>query len=180
MPVSQAGRPSQLSPAATIRCSSGRPRSRCKDCREREAWRILSPFQDWVPASSPMSEARHVRAGDVTVHAKTISMTDGAVIQAGTPSTTGAGGNVTIDADSVDISGRSSISSQASEANAGPVTITANELTPGQWFDRNQYLKLHWRPRGGSGAGRRDCEPFERSNDQQQYLRVRAGPATLR
>jgi len=69
------------------------------------------------------------RAGDVTVLAKTISMTDEAVIQAGTPSTPGAGGNVTIDADSVDISGGSRISSQASEANAGQVTITANGLT---------------------------------------------------
>jgi filamentous hemagglutinin family protein len=69
-----------------------------------------------------------VRAGDVAVHAKTVSLTDGAVIQAGTPSTTAAGGNVTIDADSVDISGGSSISSQASEADAGQIHITANRL----------------------------------------------------
>ncbi len=67
-------------------------------------------------------------AGDVAVHAKTLSLTDGAVIQAGTPSTTGAGGNVAIDAGSVDISGGSRISSQANEADAGEVTITANEL----------------------------------------------------
>ena len=38
--------------------------------RGREAWRILSPFQDWVPASSPIPPAL-ARAGDVAVHAKT-------------------------------------------------------------------------------------------------------------
>ena len=69
-----------------------------------------------------------VSAGDVAVHAKTISMTDGAVIQAGTVDTTAAGGNVTIDADSVDISGGSGISSQASKADAGQIHITANTL----------------------------------------------------
>ncbi len=69
-----------------------------------------------------------VSAGDVTVHAKTISLADGAVIQAGTLDTTGAGGNVTIVADSVDISGRSSISSQARGADAGRTHITANRL----------------------------------------------------
>ena len=47
------------------------------------------------------------RAGDVTVDAKTISLTDGAVIQTGTLGNTGAGGDVTINAGSVDISGGS-------------------------------------------------------------------------
>ena len=69
-----------------------------------------------------------VRAGDVAVHAKTVSLTDGAVIQTGTLDTTGAGGDVTIVADSVDVSGGSSISSQAKAADAGQVTITANRL----------------------------------------------------
>jgi filamentous hemagglutinin family protein len=69
-----------------------------------------------------------ISAGDVTVHAKTIRLADGAVIQAGTLDTTGAGGNVTIVADSVDISGRSSISSQARGADAGRTHITANRL----------------------------------------------------
>ncbi len=68
------------------------------------------------------------RAGDVAVHAKTISLTDGAVIQAGTLNTTAAGGNVTIDADSIDISSGSVISSQASKADAGQIHITANRL----------------------------------------------------
>lgn len=69
-----------------------------------------------------------ISAGDVTVHAKTIRLADGAVIQAGTLDTTGAGGNVTIVADSIDISGRSSISSQARGADAGRTHITANRL----------------------------------------------------
>ena len=69
-----------------------------------------------------------ISAGDVTVHAKTIRLADGAVIQSGTLDTTGAGGNVTIVADSVDISGRSSISSQARGADAGRTHITANRL----------------------------------------------------
>ena len=65
-------------------------------------------------------------AGDVAVHAKTINMTDGAVIQGGAPNTTAAGGNVNIEADSVDVSRGSRISSQASRADAGQITITAN------------------------------------------------------
>lgn len=69
-----------------------------------------------------------ISAGDVTVHAKSVILTDGAVIQSGTLDTTGAGGNVTIVADSVDISGRSSISSQARGADAGRTHITANRL----------------------------------------------------
>jgi filamentous hemagglutinin family protein len=70
-----------------------------------------------------------VSAGDVSVHAKSIILTDGAVIQAGTLDTTAAGGNVTIDADSVDISGGSGISSQARNSAAGQINITANTLT---------------------------------------------------
>ena len=69
------------------------------------------------------------RSGDVTVYAKTVSLTDGAVIQTGTMSTTGAGGDVTIDADSVDISSGSRISSLSAAENAGQVAITANSLT---------------------------------------------------
>lgn len=68
------------------------------------------------------------RAGDVAVHAKTISLADSAVIQAGTLDTTAAGGNVTIDANSIDISSGSVISSQASKADAGQIHITANRL----------------------------------------------------
>ena len=61
------------------------------------------------------------RSGDVAVHAKTVILTEGAVIQTGTLDNTGAGGNVTIDADSVDISGEESASRvcQRSECGAG-------------------------------------------------------------
>jgi len=69
------------------------------------------------------------RPGGIEVRAKTVSLTDNAVIQAGTPSDTGTTGNVTIDADSVDISGGGRIASQTFAADAGQVTITANALT---------------------------------------------------
>jgi len=69
------------------------------------------------------------RAGDVAVHAKTVTLADGAVIQAGTTNTSTAAGNVTIEANSVDISGGSLISSQASHSDAGQITITANQVT---------------------------------------------------
>ncbi len=59
------------------------------------------------------------RSGDVTMHAKTVSLMDGAVIKVGDSGTTVAAGNVTIDADSVDISGGSRISSQA----VGPMPV---------------------------------------------------------
>ena len=68
------------------------------------------------------------RSGVVEVHAKTVSLTDGAVIQTGTSSNTGAGGNVTIDADSVDIAGESRILSLSASGESGQVAITANTL----------------------------------------------------
>ena len=69
------------------------------------------------------------RLGDIAVHAKTVNLTDEAVIKAGSPGDPGTAGNVTINADSVGISGRSTISSQASDADAGQVIITADRLT---------------------------------------------------
>lgn len=69
------------------------------------------------------------RAGDIAVHAMTVSLADEAVIQAGTLATSAAGGNVTIDADSVNISGGSSISSQASHLDAGQIAITGNTFS---------------------------------------------------
>ena len=70
-----------------------------------------------------------IRAGDVAVRAKSVSLAEGAVIQAATTVTTAAGGNVMIDADTVNLSGASRISSQASDSDAGQITITANALT---------------------------------------------------
>jgi len=69
------------------------------------------------------------RSGDIALYVKTISLTDEAVIQTGTLSNTGAGGNVAIVAGSVGISGRSHITSLSSAGNAGQVAITADELT---------------------------------------------------
>ena len=73
--------------------------------------------------------AGSVRAGDIAVHSKTVTLADGAVIQGGALANTGAAGNVTIEADSVDISGGSNIVSQASNSDAGQITITANTFT---------------------------------------------------
>lgn len=67
--------------------------------------------------------------GDIAVHAKTVSLTDGAVIEGGDPFGNGTGGIVNIVADSVGIIGGSHISSQARAQDAGQVTITADRLT---------------------------------------------------
>ncbi len=66
--------------------------------------------------------------GEIEVHAKTVSLTEGAVIEGGSRLGDGTGGIVTINADSVGIVGGSHISSQARTQNAGQVTITANTL----------------------------------------------------
>ena len=75
----------------------------------------LSGFGSGI-VSEPTGSAR---SGDVAVHAKTVSLTDGAVIQTGTLDKTAAGGDVTINAGSVDISGGSGIASLASKAMPG-------------------------------------------------------------
>ncbi|UVT21379.1 MAG: filamentous hemagglutinin N-terminal domain-containing protein [Nitrospira sp.] len=69
------------------------------------------------------------RSGDVAVHAKTVILREGAVIQTGTSINTGAGGNVTIDADTLAISSEARITSLSAAGNAGQVAITANQLT---------------------------------------------------
>jgi len=67
-------------------------------------------------------------AGDITVYAETVNLTDGAVIEGGTTQGEGTGGKVIIEANSVTISGGSHISSQARQQDAGEVTITAAAL----------------------------------------------------
>jgi large exoprotein involved in heme utilization and adhesion len=69
------------------------------------------------------------RAGDVAVHAKLLTLADGAVIQAATVVTTAAGGNVLIEADSVGLSSGSRIASQASDSDAGQINISTNTFT---------------------------------------------------
>ncbi|MGH8524345.1 MAG: hypothetical protein ACREXY_09040, partial [Gammaproteobacteria bacterium] len=71
----------------------------------------------------------NARPGDVAVHAKTVSLTDRAVIEGGDPFGNGTGGIVNIVADLVGIIGGSHISSQARAQDAGQVTITADRLT---------------------------------------------------
>jgi large exoprotein involved in heme utilization and adhesion len=65
------------------------------------------------------------RSGHVTVESNAVSLTDRAVIQTGTLGNTGSGGDVTINAGSVDFFGGSRISSLSSAENAGHVQITA-------------------------------------------------------
>ena len=68
------------------------------------------------------------RSGNVTVESNRVSLTNGAVIQTGTLGENGAGGDVTINAGSVDISGGSRISSLSAAENAGQVAIKADTL----------------------------------------------------
>jgi filamentous hemagglutinin family protein len=68
-------------------------------------------------------------AGDIAVYAKTVNMTEEAVIEGGTRDGQGTGGKVTINADSVSIASGSHISSQARFLASGSVTVTANQLT---------------------------------------------------
>jgi large exoprotein involved in heme utilization and adhesion len=82
------------------------------------------------PGSGIVSETTGAaRSGHVTVESNAVSLTDEAVIQTGTLGNDGAGGDVTINAGSVDISGGSRISSRSAAENAGQVAITANTLT---------------------------------------------------
>ncbi|MBH0179651.1 MAG: filamentous hemagglutinin N-terminal domain-containing protein [Nitrospira sp.] len=69
------------------------------------------------------------RSGDVSVHAKVITLRDGAVIQTGTSVNTGAGGNVTVDAETLTISSEARIASLSAAGDAGQVAITADQLT---------------------------------------------------
>lgn len=69
------------------------------------------------------------RPGGIEVYANSVSLTEGAVIVAGSQQGDGTGGIVTITAGSVAIVGGSRISSQARTLAAGTVTITADRLT---------------------------------------------------
>ncbi|MBI5315399.1 MAG: filamentous hemagglutinin N-terminal domain-containing protein [Nitrospirae bacterium] len=66
--------------------------------------------------------------GDLIVNAGTLTITNGAVIAAGTIFSTGPAGNVTVTADSVVLSSTGQILSQSFAQDAGDVTISANRL----------------------------------------------------
>ncbi|MBH0183739.1 MAG: filamentous hemagglutinin N-terminal domain-containing protein [Nitrospira sp.] len=63
--------------------------------------------------------------GNIAINAKTVRLTDQALIAGGTPLTSGTGGRVTINANVVSIASGSQISSQSFAFDAGQVTITA-------------------------------------------------------
>ena len=67
--------------------------------------------------------------GDITVNAGTLTVTNGAAIAAGSASSDGPGGAVTITADSVVISADGQIFSRSFAQKSGQVSITADSLT---------------------------------------------------
>ena len=114
-------------------------RSRCKDCKEREPERILSSCQDLALASFLI--AGTARAGDITIQAKTINLTEGAVIQAGTLNTTAAGGDATIAADSVGISKREPHFQPSEPIRCRQGHHYSEHVNPGKWFYRDQQCQ---------------------------------------
>jgi large exoprotein involved in heme utilization and adhesion len=66
--------------------------------------------------------------GDLTVNARTLTITNGAEISAGN-GLSGPAGKVTVEADSIVISAEGRISSQSFSQDAGQVAITANKFT---------------------------------------------------
>lgn len=67
--------------------------------------------------------------GDITVNASTVTITNGAAIAAGSSSSIGPAGKVTVAADSVVISAEGQIFSRSFAQNSSQVTITADALT---------------------------------------------------
>ena len=67
--------------------------------------------------------------GDLTLNAETLTITNGAVVSAGSPLSTGPAGAVTVTAGSVVISADGQIFSQSFAQDSGQVTITADKLT---------------------------------------------------
>jgi filamentous hemagglutinin family protein len=67
--------------------------------------------------------------GDITVNAGTVTITNGAAIAAGSSSSTGPAGKVTVTADSVVISAEGQIFSRSFAKNSAQVSITTDELT---------------------------------------------------
>jgi len=66
------------------------------------------------------------RAGNIAMHTKSLAMTNGAAIEV---VTSGTGGDITLETDSIVMSERSSISSQTSRSDVGQIRITANTFS---------------------------------------------------
>lgn len=66
------------------------------------------------------------RAGDIAMHTKSLTMTNGAAIEM---VTSGTGGTITLETDSIDMSGRSRISSQTNRLDVGQIRITASTFS---------------------------------------------------
>jgi filamentous hemagglutinin family protein len=81
------------------------------------------------PNSGIVSDSSSGVPGDITVNAGTLTVTNGAVISAGSSQSAGPAGDVTVTADSVVISADGQIFSRSFAQNSGQVTITADALT---------------------------------------------------
>ena len=95
-----------------------------------------------------VSESALGLPGDLTVNAGTLTITNEAVISAGSPQSIGPAGAVTVTADSVIITADGQILSRSFARNSGQVTITANELT----MDDGSIATSTSSPTGGRGG----------------------------
>lgn len=75
------------------------------------------------------SDSNIGQAGEVTIAAGALTITDGAAISAGSSLSTGSAGKVTLTADSIMIAAEGQIVSRSFAQNSGQVTITADSLT---------------------------------------------------
>src|SRR5439155_23219189 len=81
------------------------------------------------PNTSILTDSASGEPVEITVPAGTLTITNGPTIAAGTPSSTGPAGNVTVKAESVVVSADGRIFSQSFTQESGKVTITADALT---------------------------------------------------
>jgi filamentous hemagglutinin family protein len=95
--------------------------------------------------SSIKSESVGVaRARDIAIHTKSLTMTNGGRIEM---VTSGTGGDITLESDSIDMSGRSSISSQTSRLDVGQIFIT----TAGTFSLNNSSISTNTTSEGRAG-----------------------------
>ena len=78
------------------------------------------------PNTGIVSDSTAGVPGEIIVNAGTLTITNGAAIAAGSPTSTGPGGTVTVKADSIVISAEGQIFSRSFAQGSGEVTITAN------------------------------------------------------